>query len=42
MKSPEFYGLLRSLESYKTSFNNKRDLLVLRPDIAYFKHFKKF
>lgn len=39
-KSPEFYEFYRSIEAYKNTFNNKDDLLLLRPDSDFFKYFK--
>ena len=36
----EFYDFYRSLESYRTSFSDKQDLLVLEPDGEFFKFFK--
>ena len=38
-KNPEFYALYRSLNAYKTSFDNKSDILVLQPDSEFFKYF---
>ena len=37
----EFYELYRSLEAYKTTFNNNGDVMVLEPDSEFFKYFKK-
>ncbi len=38
-KNPEFYAFFRSLEAYKKTFDNKRDVLVLQPDSQFFKYF---
>ena len=35
----EFYSFYRSLESYKQSFNEQGDILVLNPDSEFFRHF---
>jgi len=35
----DFYSLYRSLESYKKSFNEQGDILVLNPDSEFFRHF---
>ena len=35
----EFYSFYRSLESYKKSFSEKGDILVLNPDSEFFRHF---
>jgi membrane protease subunit HflC len=29
---PEFYNFYRSLDAYKSSFNSKNDILLLKPD----------
>jgi len=34
-----FYSFYRSLESYKKSFNEQGDILVLNPDSEFFRHF---
>lgn len=39
-ESPEFFEFYRSLEAYQKSFNDKQDMLVLKPDGAFFKYFK--
>lgn len=39
-KDPDFYSFYRSLESYRKSFQNKGDLLVLEPDSEFFRYFK--
>jgi len=38
--NPEFYSFYRSLEAYRSSFRDKRDLLVLDPNSEFFKYFK--
>ena len=38
-QDPEFYSFYRSLESYKKSFNEQGDILVLNPDSEFFRHF---
>jgi len=35
----DFYSFYRSLESYKKSFNDQGDILVLNPDSEFFRHF---
>jgi membrane protease subunit HflC len=35
----EFYSFYRALESYKKSFNDQGDVLVLNPDTEFFRHF---
>jgi len=35
----EFYSFYRSLESYKKSFSEQCDILVLNPDSEFFRHF---
>ena len=35
----EFYALYRSLNAYRTSFDNKSDVLLLKPDSDFFKYF---
>jgi membrane protease subunit HflC len=35
----EFYSFYRSLESYKKSFNEQGDVLILNPDSEFFRHF---
>lgn len=38
--NPEFYAFYRSLDAYKESFKNRRDVLVLDPNSEFFKYFK--
>ena len=40
-KNPEFYGFLRSLEAYRRSFAEKRDVLVVEPDGDFFRYLKQ-
>jgi membrane protease subunit HflC len=40
-KDPEFYSFYRSLEAYRETFKNNNDMLVIRPDDAFFKYFRK-
>jgi modulator of FtsH protease HflC len=39
-KDPEFYAFTRSLNSYRETFSNKGDVLLLDPDSDYFKYLK--
>ena len=38
-KDPRFYSFYRSLMAYQQVFNNKHDMIVLRPDSQFFKYF---
>ena len=38
-KDSKFYNILRSLQAYENSFKSKKDFLVLKPNIEYFKYF---
>ncbi len=38
-KDPEFYGLYRSLNAYKSTFSGKNDVLLIKPDSQFFKYF---
>lgn len=40
-RNPEFYGFLRSLEAYRKSFAEKRDVLVVEPDGDFFRYLKR-
>lgn len=40
-KDPEFYSFYRSLEAYRETFKHPHDILVVRPDDAFFKYFRK-
>jgi modulator of FtsH protease HflC len=35
----DFYSFYRSLESYKKSFSDQGDILVLNPDSEFFRYF---
>lgn len=37
-KNPEFYAFYRSMESYKASFKDKQDVMVLQPNAAFFRY----
>lgn len=37
-KNPEFYSFLRSMDAYRSSFNNKQDVLVVEPDSDFFRY----
>lgn len=39
-QSPEFYKFIRSLEAYKKVFQDKQDIMVLKPDSDFFKYFR--
>jgi membrane protease subunit HflC len=39
-KNPEFYAFYRSMQSYKASFNNKQDVMVLQPNSDFFRYMK--
>lgn len=39
-KNPEFYAFYRSMESYKGSFKNKTDVMVLQPNSEFFRYMK--
>ncbi len=38
-ENAEFYSFYRSLESYKKSFSNQSDIMVLNPNTEFFRHF---
>lgn len=38
-KNAEFYELYRSLNAYKTTFSDKSDILIIKPDTKFFKYF---
>lgn len=38
-KDPEFYGLYRSLNAYKSTFTGSNDILLIKPDSQFFKYF---
>ena len=37
-KNPEFYNFWRSLQAYESSFADKSDVLVIKPDSEFFKY----
>ncbi len=39
-KNPEFYAFYRSMESYKSSFRSKSDVMVLQPSSDFFRYMK--
>ena len=40
-QNPEFYNFTRSLDTYKSSFRNKSDVMVLEPSGEFFQYFKQ-
>lgn len=40
-KNVEFYSFLRSLDAYSASFNDKGDVMVIKPDSDFFKYMKE-
>lgn len=38
--NPQFYAFYRSLEAYEDSFNNKKDILILKPEGQFFRYFR--
>jgi membrane protease subunit HflC len=40
-QNPEFYAFYRSLETYKATFRNKSDLMVLDPSAEFFQYLKQ-
>jgi membrane protease subunit HflC len=40
-QDPEFYAFYRSLETYKSTFRNKSDVLVLDPNSEFFQYLKQ-
>ena len=39
-QNPEFYAFYRSMESYRNSFRNKTDLMVVQPNSEFFRYMK--
>ncbi len=39
-RNPEFYAFYRSMESYRNSFRNKSDLMVVQPNSEFFRYMK--
>jgi membrane protease subunit HflC len=40
-QNPEFYAFYRSLETYKATFKNKSDIMVLDPNSEFFQYLKQ-
>ena len=40
-QNPEFYSFYRSLETYKATFRNKSDIMVLDPSSEFFQYLKQ-
>jgi membrane protease subunit HflC len=40
-RDPEFYSFYRSLEAYRETFKRGNDMLVIKPDDAFFKYFRR-
>lgn len=40
-RDPEFYSFYRSLEAYRETFKRNNDMLVIKPDDAFFKYFRR-
>ena len=40
-QNPEFYSFYRSLETYKSTFRNRNDLMVLDPNSEFFQYLKQ-
>lgn len=40
-RDPEFYSFYRSLEAYRETFKGNYDMLVIKPDDAFFKYFRR-
>jgi membrane protease subunit HflC len=40
-QNPEFYAFYRSLETYKATFRNRNDLMVLDPNSEFFQYLKQ-
>ena len=38
-KDPDFYGLYRSLNAYKSTFTGGSDVLLIKPDSQFFQYF---
>jgi membrane protease subunit HflC len=41
-KDNDFYSFYRSLNAYRSVFEGKNDIFLLRPDSEFFKYFNKF
>lgn len=40
-KDAEFYNFYRSMDAYRSVFNDKRDIMVVKPDGEFFQYLKK-
>jgi membrane protease subunit HflC len=40
-QNPEFYALYRSLNAYKTAFNDRSDILLIQPNSDFFNYFNQ-
>ena len=40
--NPEFYAFYRSLETYKSAFRSKSDMMVLDPSTEFFQYFRQY
>jgi membrane protease subunit HflC len=40
-RDPQFAQFYRSLEAYRSSFKDKRDIMVIEPNNEFFKHLNK-
>lgn len=40
--NPEFYAFYRSLETYKSTFRSKSDMMVLDPSTEFFQYFRQY
>jgi membrane protease subunit HflC len=40
-KDPEFYSFYRSMEAYRETFKRSNDMLVIKPDDAFFRYFRR-
>jgi membrane protease subunit HflC len=39
-RNPEFYAFYRSMESYRASFKDRRDVMILQPNSDFFRYLK--
>lgn len=37
-QNPEFYSFLRSMDAYRSSFSDKQDVMVIKPDSEFFRY----
>lgn len=40
-KNPEFYAFWRSMEAYKASFKDRKDVLIVDPSLEFFRYFRQ-